>query len=118
MKYKNEGHYNTAIVSSLAKQYCKVRGINFSKAVLTSSDFLDFVLTITEEWATGASVKRFLDVYRSIRIKKGFHPPRASQNLLETFTTIYKAKLDKWKRQASKVSSLSTKEKINENKNK
>lgn len=108
MKYQNLGQYNKTIVETTAQQYCATRGINYQEGVTyKTNDFLDFILTLTLEWATGDSVKRFLEVYKANRVKKGFHPDDASENLLETFTNIHKAKMNKWKRKADKINTKS-----------
>ena len=92
-KYQNTGEYNKELINL----FCNTQlGLDFIDEMARDEEFLDYIWEILMLWCSSKRVYQYLINCREQRDKQnGIYQPFQADCLLETFTDIYRMRLNK-----------------------
>lgn len=93
MKYNNNGEFNLKSISEALDIFCEETGRDRSEVSHTDTDFVDFILAVCMDLATGTSVLNFLRKAKELKSQNGNrYNPYQIECILKTYTNIVQAR--------------------------
>ena len=71
MRYENDGNYNKLAIMSAFETFCEELTLDKSQIKPTDTIFVDYILAVSMDLATGPSVIRFLKMAQESKSKNG-----------------------------------------------
>lgn len=93
MRYNNDGDYNKLAIMSAFEAFCEELTLDKSQITITDTIFVDYILSVSLDLATGQSVIKFLNQAKEMKSKNGNkYTQYQTECIFKTYSTIISAR--------------------------